>query len=103
MICLTIGLFVFTGVPVQAEIKGKPVEGEVYEEVRTKEVRLYNNRSINISEEKLEVKEKIDEMSNYKMLQPKTESNIVKSDGRQISLFFCFNVLSNNEIKTNIE
>jgi hypothetical protein len=85
LICLTIGLFVFIGVPVQAEIKGKPEEGEVYEEVKTKEARLYNKRSINTSEEKLEVKEKIAEMSNYKMLQSKTESNyevaLAYSDG----------------------
>ncbi|WP_411169817.1 glucosaminidase domain-containing protein [Clostridium sp. MB05] len=86
LVCLTIGLFVFTGIPVQAEIKGKPVEGEVYEEVRVKEMMPYNNkRSINISEEKLEIKEKMAEMSNYKMLQPKTESNyeiaLAYSDG----------------------
>lgn len=86
LLYLTFILFVFTETPVQASIKGKPIEGEVYEEVRVKEMMPYNNkRSINISEEKLEIKEKMAEMSNYKMLQPKTESNyeiaLAYSDG----------------------
>lgn len=84
--CLTIGLFVFTGIPVQAETKEKPVEGEVYDKVSVQKVMPYINKAYKYNKDYSEEEiEKINAIKNYKVLKPKTESNyeiaLAYSDG----------------------
>lgn len=83
LLCLTFVLFIFTEIPVQAVVKGKPIEGEIYEEVSAKDLMPYIYKDTKDYSE--EVIEKIDAISNYKVLKTKTESNyevtLAHSDG----------------------
>ncbi|MBS5951378.1 MAG: glucosaminidase domain-containing protein [Clostridium sp.] len=76
LVCLTIGLFIFTGIPVQAETKGKPVEEEIYDKVSAQEVMPYSNKEYKYNNEYSEEEiQRIKAIDNYKVLKTKTESN----------------------------
>lgn len=86
LVCLTIGLFIFTGIPVQAETKGKPVEGEIYDKVSAQEVMPYSKKGDKYNKEYSEEEiQRINAINNYKVLKTKTESNyeiaLAYSDG----------------------
>ena len=86
LVCLTIGLFIFTGIPVQAETKGKPVEGEIYDKVSVQEVMPYSKKGDKYNKEYSEEEiQRINAINNYKILKTKTESNyeiaLAYSDG----------------------
>lgn len=81
---LTFTLFIFTETPVQAVVTGKPIEGEVYEEISAKELMPYIYESTKYYSN--EVIEKTETMRNYRVLKTKTQSNyeiaLAYSDGR---------------------
>lgn len=84
--CLTIALFSFSGMPVQAETKGKPAEGEIYDKVSAQEVMPYSNKGYKYKKEYSEEEiQRINAINNYKVLKTKTESNyeiaLAYSDG----------------------
>lgn len=86
LVCLTIGLFIFTGIPVQAETKEKPVEGEIYDKVSAQEVMPYSKKGDKYNKEYSEEEiQRINAINNYKVLKTKTESNyeiaLAYSDG----------------------
>ena len=60
-------------IPVQAAIKGKPTEGEVYEDTSVNELMPYIYKDN--KENREEVIEKLDAISNYRVLKTKTESD----------------------------
>lgn len=84
--CLTITLFIFTGIPVQAETREEPVEGEIYDKVSAQEVMPYSNKRYKYKKEYSEEEiQRINAINNYKLLKTKTESNyeiaLAYSDG----------------------
>lgn len=84
--CLTIVSFIFMGIPVQAETREKPVEGEIYDKVSAQEVMPYSKKGDKYNKEYSEEEiQRINAINNYKVLKTKTESNyeiaLAYSDG----------------------
>lgn len=84
--CLTIVSFIFMGMPVQAETREKPVEGEIYDKVSAQEVMPYSKKGDKYNKEYSEEEiQRINAINNYKVLKTKTESNyeiaLAYSDG----------------------